>query len=173
MSQAKDLAYELSVHFKFLYSKDDTAQQARWNELSLAKGIRDEAIRAYIFQDRLLDVCTWMLVTNNSEVSLLAKESSDHPGLKELASLVETDYHCGFDLVNAEPRDNDGYIKTLVTLRFDDGEIRIIFDSNEHVNSFIEKTRLKVDTSGVDKEIARLTRAIETLQYLKTFVLGT
>lgn len=140
---------------------------AQLRELYIA---RDKAIREYIFVDRLLDACTWNLAVHGKAVMLVASELSDDSVMKTLAKLTESSYHCQFDLVET----GEGLDKhELVSLRYDDGDVTIRFDNNNLVAPFIAKTGLRIHTSKIDEDIARLSDAANVLRQLKALAQPT
>ena len=171
MSNVKKSLDDLTADIRARQTHIDTLQQTAWKEISALQRTQGDLLRAYIREARLLDLCTWNLIVSGSNVSLSAEEYSNEPKVKELSSYVETDYHCSFGLAVEPYRNDRECMKDVVTLRFDDGEIRIIFDEPNCVSKFIKEFGLKVDTSRVDEKMENLQDTLCMLQSLKNQVL--
>ena len=167
----------LLADIKARTTEHDRLQRIMWDSIHELTISREQLIREHIQEAHLLDVCTWNLITDGSKISLGAGEYSSDKKVKKLTSLIESDFHCEFGLVveeqNRDYRDYPGdqrYFKKLVSIRFDDGEIQIMFDSNSYVPGFIKNFGLKINVSGVDAKIANRQSSIDAMQAIKMLV---
>lgn len=170
MSNVKKSLDDLTADIRARQSLAEAVSTASWKEISALQKTQGDLTRAYIKEARLLDLCTWMLIINGSHISLSSKEDSSNPDVAELTALLETDYHCSFELVTKPLRNNPEYDYGVVSLRFDDGEIRIVFDDSKLVSGFVAEFGLKVDTTNVDEKIEVLEDTLIELRLLKKLV---
>lgn len=168
MSNLKKSLDDMTADIRERQKNNDALQQAAWREVDALQQTQRDLLRAYIKEARLLNLCTWNLDSGgNNNVVLYSKEDSSHSNVKELAMYVETDYHSSFGLVTKPYKNSPEQQRDVVTLRFDDGEIRIIVEDPAYVVNFIKEYGLKIHTNSIDAKMEVLQDALIELQTLK------
>ncbi|MDE1830229.1 MAG: hypothetical protein KGI25_07895 [Thaumarchaeota archaeon] len=173
MSNSKKIALDtLGADIRARQTNIEILQQAAWNEMSKLDIKYQELLRQYILENRLLDLCTWDLFVDKERITLFAGKIVDDLKKNELSKYFEKTHHSSFDLVTEPYKHNAEFLKGLVTLIVDDGEMRICFDETKYVADFVQKFGLKINTSEIDRKIEVMEDTMNTLKYLKSQVIG-
>lgn len=113
------------------------------NEIEKEKSKKkDEVIAKVLENDNVLNENEWFL---NHDTSINST-SKKHP---TLCDLLQTDYHCYYDLKD-------------FMLNFDDWDISIQFTKKEFLETFIKTHKIRLDSSSVEAQIERLKKSIES-----------
>lgn len=151
--------------------KQHTAMQTVHNVKERQDQLRLEKLALMLIkEENLLSLCTctWTLNVAFGKPVLCSKERANDKKVMPLTDLTQTDYHSTFYFRHFD-ENNLGHGKQIV-LRYDDNDIRLVFDDPKYIAPFIDEYSLKVDTSGIDKEIAKLQTTIDSLNGVKALL---
>jgi len=177
------------VRAKFLKDREEKAarQRAMWQEESALKVAYDKAVAQEIIQRGILNRCKWSYSerTHTGTFCLECPIDSESE-LKELYQWTEADYHDEKGLIwispeeykaifpGSDPRKKDGDI-AVISLRFDDGDLRIVAKSDEFLIRFVTEQKLEVELTAMNRKKEKLVKELDALNqviFQTTQILG-
>jgi hypothetical protein len=108
--------------------------------------------RSIIINEKLLVDDEWELQIRGDEVTLFGGRRGK--GFDRLRDLIETDYHCHFDLT---PK---------IQIFFSDGELYMSFEKDVKIITFIQSMGMKVNVEAVKEERDRLRRTMQNIDQI-------
>lgn len=127
----------------------DKQMQAIMKNQRIWSEAKEKLIRAKIISEQLLRQGVWTVRVNGKRSIVLY--GGTRQGFDELRNLIETDYHCHFELT---PK---------ITLHFSDGELYMTFDESIDVGKFVKAMDLNILIGDIRKEKERMRKALDNL----------
>lgn len=166
MSSLRDQLSQLQIEMVARQKQNDKLQQEHYQHQEADQLTLNALIRLIVREEKLLNLCTWTLKVYNRKPFLEAKETAGDLKVRPLAELTERDYHSSFYFYHFK----DGERGHNISLRFNDGDMRLVFDEPADINSFIKEYGVTVHADSLDEEIDMLQSAIDALNAAKAFI---
>ena len=140
---------------------DEQCHEIYEQQMKLDRELFQEKLKT-VFESGALRETKWQVIPD-----IKVKKSRDfstftlfghHRNFKKLSNLLETDYHCSCKLdENSE-------------IRFDDGDIRLIFKNDKIAFAFVMKHQLPLDLSAIEEQRDEHKKNYEAIDdFLKVF----